>query len=396
MIIPDSRFRPNPARAIYIQGIINQQLVDRLTPQIIQLHSQSREPITVYIDSPGGSVPSTDTIRRLLSAPTQDGSDRCSIVTVVTTRAASSAADLLSFGNYALAYPESTILYHGVRTSFDRPLTVEFTSILTENLKMTNDRQAMTLARESEWRIMFRYVSLRARFDEFRANAKQKSLTDLDCFLGLISDNISGSAKEIIEQAKNRHKRYGSLLDHVAAVSARFKSLTKRRRRAESEGITLKAIINFEVKSNKEDESWTFRDGGIARLSDDFSLLEEYMSSIRGEQFKRLCQRWGNLILSPDEKKELEGIHEENLRFEETVKKARPHFGPLWSFFVALCHVLQEGENELSSTDAFWLGLIDEVIGQGLPSLRMIQEFKPDPEPVSAPADVPQVAQVTA
>ncbi len=43
---------------------------------------------------------------------------------------------------------------------------------------------------------------------------------------------------------------------------------------------------------------------------------------------------------------------------------------------MALCHVLQQGDNHLSAIDAFWLGLIDEVIGiQGLPSLRILTEF---------------------
>ena len=43
---------------------------------------------------------------------------------------------------------------------------------------------------------------------------------------------------------------------------------------------------------------------------------------------------------------------------------------------MALCHVLQQGENQLTGTDAFWLGLIDEVVGvKDLPSLRLMIEF---------------------
>jgi len=44
-----------------------------------------------------------------------------------------------------------------------------------------------------------------------------------------------------------------------------------------------------------------------------------------------------------------------------------------------MCHALQEGENQLTATDAYWLGLVDEVIGvKELMSLRMIEEFKVD------------------
>jgi hypothetical protein len=68
------------------------------------------------------------------------------------------------------------------------------------------------------------------------------------------------------------------------------------------------------------------------------------------------------------------------------LEKLRPHFQPAWSFLVALGHALQEGENELSALDAFWLGLIDEVLGSSdLPLTRYFAEFHPDPEPEALP-----------
>ena len=42
---------------------------------------------------------------------------------------------------------------------------------------------------------------------------------------------------------------------------------------------------------------------------------------------------------------------------------------------MALCHVLQTSDYYLSALDAFWLGLIDEVIGvRDLPTLRLFDE----------------------
>src|SRR5262245_46284729 len=102
---------------------MNQDLIDRLTPGIISLQSQSREPITVYIDSRGGSTESAEVLLRLLRARNQDNADSCRLITVVTSLAASAAADFLSSGDYALAYPGSTVLYHGTRTPLDVPLT---------------------------------------------------------------------------------------------------------------------------------------------------------------------------------------------------------------------------------------------------------------------------------
>ena len=94
MIVPDPNFRPNPARAIFVLGLIDQPLIERLTPQIVTLCSQNREPITVYIDSRGGSVASAESILRLLQSTDQDGASPCRLITVVTGHAASAAADL--------------------------------------------------------------------------------------------------------------------------------------------------------------------------------------------------------------------------------------------------------------------------------------------------------------
>jgi ATP-dependent protease ClpP protease subunit len=145
LIVPDQNFRPNPNRAVYIQGIIDQQLVNRLTPQVIALTSQKRDPVTIYIDSRGGSVASAESLLRLLTASNQDLAPPCRLISVVTSRPGSAAADLLSSGDYAPAYPDTTLVYHGVRTGMDDPLTVELASILAESLKLSNDRYAMAL-----------------------------------------------------------------------------------------------------------------------------------------------------------------------------------------------------------------------------------------------------------
>lgn len=92
-----SNYRENHRRAIYVCGEINEDLLHKLTPQINALRCESRDPITVYIDSVGGSVPVAERLRGLLVAPTPEG-EACSLVTVVTGLAASAAADLLALG----------------------------------------------------------------------------------------------------------------------------------------------------------------------------------------------------------------------------------------------------------------------------------------------------------
>src|SRR5262249_34472778 len=154
--------------------------------------------ISIYIDSRGGNTASAEQLLSLLTASNQDSASPCRLITVVTSRAASAAADLLSSGDYAVSYAGSTILYHGVRNTFDIPLTAEFASLLSENLKLSNDRYAMALVRKSEWRFMYRFVTLRNEFDQVRAKTPSRSLTDLECFLELLQEKTSQKAGKVL------------------------------------------------------------------------------------------------------------------------------------------------------------------------------------------------------
>jgi ATP-dependent protease ClpP protease subunit len=374
LIVPNEKYRPNPDRAVYVQGLIDQALVYRLTPRIVSLQAQERSPITVYIDSPGGNVAHMESLWRLLTAANQDSSLPCRVITVVTSRAASAAADLLSSGDYAIALPQSTILYHGVRTFRETPLTVETTSILTEILRLTNETYAMELVRKIESRFMFRFLLAKNRFDEIRSELKKRKLTDTECFLAVISEGLSDRARKLFETARERHGRYEALLK-----IAKSGKNTKHKRPAKLEAARIKAIVDFEAGNNKGDKNWSFQGGGLARVTDDFFLLNEHLTNAQGDRLNRLCAQWGRFSLAKEDQEEIDRLPEEQ-KTGRLIQKVRPKLEPLWAFFVALCHALQEGENELTATDAYWLGLIDEVIGESdLPSLRVFVEFTPDP-----------------
>src|SRR5208282_3337848 len=166
-------------------------MVYRLTPRIVSLQ-EKRPPITVYIDSPGGNLASMENIWRLLTASNQDGAPPCRIITVVTSRAASAAADLLSSGDYAIAAsPQSTILFHGSRTFGEIPLTVQTTAVLAQFLRMTNETYATDLIRKIEGRFMFRFLLSKGQFEEVRKRNAPKKMTDAECFLSIVSDSLS-------------------------------------------------------------------------------------------------------------------------------------------------------------------------------------------------------------
>jgi hypothetical protein len=51
---------------------------------------------------------------------------------------------------------------------------------------------------------------------------------------------------------------------------------------------------------------------------------------------------------------------------------------PLWYFVVSLFRLLQQGEFTLTPRDAYWLGIVDEVIGAtDLPCPRLLLESQP-------------------
>ncbi len=379
MIVPNKSYRLNPDRAIYINGVISDDLLTQLAPKILSLQHESRDPISVYIDSPGGSPASMESILRLLHVTDQDRSDSCDIVTAVTGRADSAAADLLSSGDYAIAFPSTKILHHGVRRVERNPLTFESTSQLSELMRFYKDVYAMQLAQKTENRFSFRFVTARQKFDTLRQAKASPGLSELDCFLEVIEEELSSEAKLLWRKARDRYGRYHEL---VAIVLEKTANQTHDSH-AQFQADVIKAIVDFEVASNSSNSLWNFRNGGLTGLVDDFFLLEEFIVNNDHARLKDWCTSFGRWSLNAEQIAELDSIAEPDARLERTVELVRPILQPVWTFFVALCHVLQEGENELTAKDAYWLGLIDEVIGEDLYTIRDLMEYEDDPEDAS-------------
>jgi hypothetical protein len=309
---------------------------------------------------------------KLLNVGDQDGSAPCVIITVVTTRAASAAADLLSSGDWAVAYPHSAVLYHGSRLpSYPAQLTLERAALIAYYLRITNEKYAMDRIRKIEVRFMQKFLLYKDSFADVRKDNPAKQMTDADCFLEVIKNGLSARGKKLFDSAINRYQRYEKLLKKVKARTGTTQ--------AKLEAARLKAIIDFEVDSNKKNPDWSFTDFGLTNLSDDFFLVNEHLADIKTARLTDFISSWGKFALTDDEKAELDGRPEEE-RLTLTVEKVRPILEPVWAFFVSLCHALQYGENDLTATDAYWLGLIDEVIGDAsLRSVRTIMEYEPDP-----------------
>jgi len=260
-------------------------------------------------------------------------------------------------------------------------LTLETTSLIGEFLRIRNDVYAMQLAQKIESRFSFRFVTVRQEFDELRLKKASPAMSELECFIEIIEEKLSDDAKKLWKKASQRQGRYRDLIATVAQNqgSSAVKSI------ADMQAIVIKAIVEFEVASNSNDPTWNFRVGGLSRVVDDFFLVNEYLVNSNHDRLKEWCTSFGKWSLTSDQIAAVDAIPDDNARLEKTIELVRPILQPIWTFFVALCHALQEGENKLTATDAFWLGLIDEVIGEDFMTVRDLNEYEDDPEEEAKP-----------
>jgi hypothetical protein len=103
-----------------------------------------------------------------------------------------------------------------------------------------------------------------------------------------------------------------------------------------------------------------------------------YRNTIAGLESRKAYQQWRKHF--PDAKDFKQGTDPEVVtHWRSRADSVREAIGQYWLFFIALYHTLQEGENPLSATDAFHLGLIDEVLGlRDILTERQMLEYVPD------------------
>jgi ATP-dependent protease ClpP protease subunit len=365
MPTPNKDYRENPERAIYVLGRINQEMVHALTPKINQLRASSGDPITVYIDSPGGSIPLAETIRCLVKAPSQDGR-RCRIITVVTGLAASAAADFLALGDYAVAHPHADVIYHGSR-QFAEEVTSEAASFLAASLQETNERFALRLARCSFPRIIWRVMQLDEAFVGYRSGAN--GLTEL---VASLEDNFSGINRRLLREALAKQRVIRDLSTSVSKHLKRFKTqITGSKFEAE----LLKAIINYRTRLHKDD-GWLMSKSGMQEVSNDFNLVHDFYYGSQTREVGSLVSVFGRLFLKVEELTEYGSkTPEQQKTFVE--ERAGQKLKLLWYFVVSLCRLLQTKDYHLTPEEAYWAGVVDEVPGSGLPNERETIESLP-------------------
>ncbi len=337
-------------------------------PVINDVRLRSSQPITLYIDSRGGSTFHARMIHGLLKTPTQDGSTR-RLITVAAGTAASAAADMLASGDYAIAYPHAYILFHGTRQRLPQQnVTKEYASSLAEHLKETNEGFALILANRSFRRFFFRYILMKPKFDSLKEELGRPNMEDVECMAELLKRNVESHAS-LPERALSQHRRLTQLENYI---------LSRYRRKFPNDGhfeaFVLRCLITYELKENGRDPSWTFSEVGLAQMQDDFLILKDYRTGQHASSIEGLVRQWGAFCLDQEQRKVYSTIPAEK-RDEWLRLSTGENVRALWYFFVSICRFLQEGENTLSAEDAYHFGLVDEVAGRtDLPCFRMIAE----------------------
>lgn len=372
-----SSYRENHDRCIFIDAAINQDLVRALTPKILQLKKASLEPITVYIDSPGGHTRQADTLQNLLRAESAD-EDVCEIITVVTGTAASAAADFLASGNYAIGYPNSIVHFHGTRHSGVEELTMEVAAFTAKALRDYNDIVALELARRVIERSIFIFLNLRDSFYEIRVEEGNTQMPDLECFARALVARMSYGSYKIPQRAFLKYQAIQELSNNAfARAKIKPKDTT-----IQIESKLLKALIDQEIKNRKNGEIWLFDDDVLGHLIENFRLIKDYHAGSHNRWLNSIVYKLGRYFLDDTEAAHIDGMpvdtpEDRAARRKWLSNKALPRLQPIWFFVVSVCRLLQEKENQLSIIDAYWLGIVDEVLGSGLPCPRQMFENAP-------------------
>jgi hypothetical protein len=113
-------------------------------------------------------------------------------------------------------------------------------------------------------------------------------------------------------------------------------------------------------------------------IQEDFIQLNDFFYGRYRHNLKEIVCEQGHLFLSVGEEAEFNALPSEDSAQRQTflLDKVAPRLNPLWYFVVSICRELQQGEHPISPEDAFWLGLVDEVIGSNLISMREVQEMQ--------------------
>lgn len=419
---------PNPQRALVIGGEIHLGLIEKLLLDIHRFKADSREPITLYIHSPGGQLEAADQLLALI----RSGENSCPIVSVATTFAASAAALILSQSDYAWAYPNCGLLYHGPRLN-----AAELTRERADDIHKSLDSKANDLARTLARTMFPRTLQLMRIWNSHALDGLadiekadggiegaagqllQKCESKiLPCWIVLISKQLSPPARQVLEEALQKTLHFMNLLQHEQlftpeilepvlrkvflfdAANLAAQSLVESK---QLEGLDANAQRNKvsdhagEIFRQTLPETSHARD--LAALLTAFSKIAPFVESetteecwlrvfrgfleMRRFRTRKFIRDLGENVAAyapsflPQEACDWlkanprDSLTEESdvEQFDALLGKLHQEIYPIYLFTTAIAQSLQTADFSLTTKDALLFGLIDAIWGGGSPPI---------------------------
>jgi len=351
--------RPNPKRRVRLEGLLNLKASRQLAKKIKVLQEKSFEPITVDINSGGGEAKAFLKLERIFSKNgPRRGTGR--FVTLAGD-AASAAACLLVVGHHACMRKNALVSFHGViGQRFNNGNTLRQEQVLAIALRM--DWVNRKIARKMARRIVFRMATRCTKLPE--SGKRKFPWVSSGIFLQNYTQHIkkclsSKKLKILLTQSFHQCELLYSSIKSIpfAASSSRDKNF------APMEAKIFKNLISHETKIRKG-KSWTINPAAASQIMMEYLRVRELIHGHQMVLIEDLVNGYGKYFLS---KKQAANycklLAETPMTAKVYLFKATQSYAlGLWCFSLAFCHGLLSGEFTISADDAYWLGLIDEVV----------------------------------
>lgn len=333
------------SRTVFLQSPLDRRAGTALMARVAALLAEEDQPVTVCIRSRGGHLDAYFEVESFIGSMGNGGQGQ---VHTVAAFANSAAAYLLVSGHRAFVFPHVTLGFHGAKwTNVPRALRTETALSIAIRLDIANRNVSRRLARRVALRLAARYLSgpQRARTGSF--------------------DIGSDIAKQMDERLANEPSRL-VLRDALARYRFLRGAIDPQISRA---GATPDAASADLLRAVVEAQS-AAEPGNIETI-DPFYAAEVVMDYILArdlllgshsdsdEESVRCCLE--RALAFPGATPQTPVTPPEQRRHGE-LGAAQQHALDLWSFAFVLCHRLLSGHNPIVSNDAYWLGLVDEIV----------------------------------
>jgi len=259
------------------------------------------------------------------------------------------------------------MLCHGTSRGGNSSINAQTAEYLAATLRQDNEYYARAMASAAFPRLFFLFATLEQPFQNFVAD-EWKGLPGL---ADALASNLRSSAlRQLVEKAVQRQRAIGDL-----SIAVSKKLTPKLKGGYKAEAVILHAVLDQKLRTAGK-TGWLLSRGGLEDVSADFRLIHDYYSGQHVQETHRWVRQFGQMVLRPDELAQYNTFtwESEQKKLEWLTTKAASRLRQLWYFAVSLARLLQEEDYEFGALDAYWLGLVDEVVGQNLPCLRLMIE----------------------